>query len=258
MRVIARLVIPVVVAVAMAVLAAGAGAQEIPTARIAVLDYQRLLRDSSSAVDIKAQIARQRQIYQSDITKQEQELRDADQELARQRTILAPEAFAQKRRQFEERVAGIQQSVQARKRDLDRAYDFGIKQVQQALVGIITELAEERGFNLILSRQQIVYADKALDISDEVIGQFEERVAGIQQSVQARKRDLDRAYDFGIKQVQQALVGIITELAEERGFNLILSRQQIVYADKALDISDEVLVRLNDRLPKVTVPLAQE
>lgn len=188
MQVIARLVIPAIVAAATAVLAVGpsAIAQEIPPARVAVLDYQRLLRDSSSAVDIKAQIARQRQIYQSEITKQEQELRDADQELARQRTILAPEAFAQKRREFEERVAGIQRSVQA------------------------------------------------------------------------RKRDLDQAYDFGIKQVQQALVGIITELAEERGFNLILSRQQIVYADKALNISDEVLVRLNDRLPKVTVPLAQE
>lgn len=186
MHMISRHIVRVVVAVATVVLAVDAGAQEIPTARIAVLDYQRLLRDSSSAVDIKAQIARQRQIYQSEITKQEQELRDADQELARQRTILSPEAFAQKRRDFEERVAGIQQSVQA------------------------------------------------------------------------RKRDLDRAYDFGIKQVQQTLVGIITELAEERGFNLILSRQQIVYADKTLNISDEVLVRLNDRLPKVTVPLAQE
>lgn len=188
MQLIARLVGLVAVAVATTVLVASAGAfaQEIPTARVAVLDYQRLLRDSSSAVDIKAQIERQRQIYQTEITKQEQELRDADQELARQRTILAPEAFAQKRRDFEERVAEIQRSVQT------------------------------------------------------------------------RKRDLDQAYDFGIKQVQQTLVGIITELAEERGFNLILSRQQIVYADKALNISDEVLVRLNDRLPKVTVPLAQE
>ncbi|MCZ6887500.1 MAG: OmpH family outer membrane protein [Gammaproteobacteria bacterium] len=176
MQTLSRPIIVMAVVLSIAAATFGAVAQEIPTAQVAVLDYQKILRDSSSAVDIKAQVERQRQIYQDQITKQEQELRDADQELARQRTILAPEAFAQKRREFEERVAEVQREVQSRKRELDQAYDYGIQQVQQALVGIITELAEERGFNLILSRQQIVYADKSLNISEEVLVRLNERL----------------------------------------------------------------------------------
>ncbi len=51
---------------------------------------------------------------------------------------------------------------------------------------------------------------------------------------------------------------IISELAGQRGFNLVLPRQQVVYSDVALNISDEVLLRLDERLPKVAVPLAQD
>ncbi len=160
-------------------IAADALAQQIPQTRVAILDYQRILRDSAAAVDIRAQIERQRKIYQEEITKQEQELRAADQELGRQRAILSSEAFTQKRREFEERVAEVQRGVQTRKRELDQAYDYGIKQVQGALVEIIAELAEEHGFNLVLSRQQVVFADTSLNVSDEVLLRLNERLSNV-------------------------------------------------------------------------------
>lgn len=156
--------------------AGNALAQEIPPARIAVVDYQRLLRDSSAAIDIRAQIERQRQIYQEQITAQEQELRAANDELARQRTILSPDAFALKRREFEERVAEVQKGVQTRKQQLDQAYDYGIREVRKVVAGIIGELAKERGFNLVVARQQVLYLETALNISDEVILQLNERL----------------------------------------------------------------------------------
>ena len=154
---------------------AGASAQEIPTARIAVVDYQRLLRDSSAAIDIRAQIERQRMAYQEQITAQEQELRIANDELTRQRTILSPEAFALKRREFEESVAEAQKFAQTRKRELDQAYDYGIRRVREAVAEIIAELAKERGFNLVFTRQQILYVEPALNISDEIILRLNER-----------------------------------------------------------------------------------
>ncbi len=164
-----RMVLTALLGIAALAASDSAIAQTIPEAKVAVLDYQRILRDSSAAIDIKAQIERQRQLYQEEITKQEQELRATDQELTRQRTVLAPEAFAQRRREFEARVAEVQRGVQTRKRDLDQAYDYGIKKVQLKLVDIISALSKERGFNLVLSQQQVVFADNALAISDDVL-----------------------------------------------------------------------------------------
>lgn len=164
-----------IVMLTLSAIAAGASAQEIPAARIAVVDYQRLLRDSSAAIDIRAQVERRRKVYLEQITAREQELRVANDELTRQRTILSPEAFALKRREFEERVAEAQKFAQTRKRELDQAYDYGIRRVREAVAEIIAELAKERGFNLVFTRKQILYVEPALNISDEIILRLNER-----------------------------------------------------------------------------------
>ncbi len=159
---------------------APAAAQTLPDARIAIIDYLLIRQKSVAMIDIKSQIERRRQIYQEEITLQEQELRVEDQELVLQRSILAADVFAQKRREFEARVAEVQRIVQARKIELDEAYEYGLKQVQGAVINIIAELAEIHGFNLVLARQQIVFADSALNISDEVLLRLNERLPRVE------------------------------------------------------------------------------
>ncbi len=159
---------------------APAAAQTLPDARIAIIDYQLIQQKSAALIDIKSQIERRRKIYQDEITLQEQELRAEDEELVRQRSILAADAFAQKRREFEARVAEVQRVVQARKKDLDAAYEYGVKQIQGAVINIIAELSEIHGFNLVLSRQQIVFADSALNISEEVLLRLNERLPRVE------------------------------------------------------------------------------
>lgn len=161
---------------------APAAAQTLPDARIAIIDYQFIQQKSAAMIDINSQIERRRQIYQEEISLQEQELRAEDQELVRQRSILAADAFAQKRREFEARVAAVQRVVQARKKELDGAYEYGLKQIQGAVINIIAELSEIHGFNLVLSRQQIVFADSALNISEEVLRRLNERLPRVEVS----------------------------------------------------------------------------
>ncbi len=151
-------------------------AQDIPPSSVAVFDFQRILRESAAAIDVRAKVERQRQFYQDEITKEERELRALEQELGRQRAILTPEAFAKKRRDFESRVAKVQRQVQSRKRELDQAYDYGLKQVREAMGNVIAEIAKERGVALVLSRQQVMYVDDALNISDEVLTRLNQRL----------------------------------------------------------------------------------
>ena len=155
-------------------------AQTLPDARIAIIDYQLIQQKSAAMLDINSQIERRRQIYQEEISLQEQALRAENQDLVRQRSILAANAFAQKRREFEARVAEVQRVVQARKKDLDVAYEYGVKQIQGAVIDIIAELSAIHGFNLVLSRQQIVFADSALNISEEVLLRLNERLPRVE------------------------------------------------------------------------------
>jgi len=160
-------------------IAAGFGeakAQALPEARIAVVNFQLIQKNSTAMVDIQSQIEQRRQLYQDEITLQEKDIRADEQELVRQRSVLSADAFALKRREFEAKVAQVQRVVQDRKRELDQAFEFGTNQVQLMINDIISELSKEKNFNIVLSRQQIVYTDSALNISDDVILILNERL----------------------------------------------------------------------------------
>ncbi|MGQ0664343.1 MAG: OmpH family outer membrane protein [Pseudomonadota bacterium] len=136
---------------------------------VVVVDVNLIMRDSAAALVVRNQIERQRTTYQAEIAKQENELRNADQELSRQRTILSAEAFAQKRRELEKRVTDAQQIVQNRRRALDQAFGTSMQQVEQAMIDVIAEILAERNYLVVLPKSQVVMVQTAFEITAEVL-----------------------------------------------------------------------------------------
>jgi len=136
---------------------------------MAVIDTEVIRRKSRAFKDIGAQIAKYRNAIQADIQKEEESLRSANEELARKRAILAPETFAEERRQFEERLVQVQRTVQKRKKGLDRVAAEAVKKVEAVLNKIITEVAKEQTLGLILRKRQTVLVATELDITPHVL-----------------------------------------------------------------------------------------
>jgi outer membrane protein len=167
----------------------GAAAQKLPTTVAAVIDYQRILRDAAAARSIRDQIEARRKGYQEEISKDEQRLHEIDKEFAKQRSVLSPEAFADKRRQFEQDVAEVQRKVQERRRELDRLSAAALNQVKQALISIVTSIAEERGFNLVLPSSEVLFFGRSLDLTEEVLAQLDARLPQVQLSALTEQSD---------------------------------------------------------------------
>ena len=136
---------------------------------MAVIDTEVIRRKSRAFKDIGAQIAKYRNAIQADIQKEEEALRGANEELARKRAILAPETFAEERRQFEERLVQVQRTVQKRKTGLERVGFEALKKVEVVLNKIITEVAKEQSLGLILRKNQTVLVATELDITPDVL-----------------------------------------------------------------------------------------
>jgi outer membrane protein len=150
-----------------------AGAQQLPPTVAAVIDYQRILRDAAAARSIREQIEDRRKAYQEEISKEEQRLHEADKEFAKQRSLLTPEALAEKRRAFEEDLAEVQQLVQERRRELDRVSAVALNEVKDALIEIVTGMAEERGFNLVLPSSEVLFFARRIDLTEEVLAKLD-------------------------------------------------------------------------------------
>ena len=136
---------------------------------IGVLDVQAILREASAVKDIRGQITKYGTNFEKEIEKERNELRKANQELARQRTILAPEAFAEKRREFEQRVVEVQRLVQQRQRDLDKSRNVAMGAVNKAYIEVVAKLADDRNLAIIVRKSQTVYSVGSLDLTKAVL-----------------------------------------------------------------------------------------
>ncbi len=136
---------------------------------MAVIDTEVIRRNSRAFKDIGAQMVKYRKAIQADIQKDEEALRSANEELARKRAVLAPETFAEERRQFEERLVQVQRTVQKRKKGLERVGLEAIRKVEAVLNKIITDVAKEQSLGLILRKNQTVLVAKELDITPHVL-----------------------------------------------------------------------------------------
>lgn len=136
--------------------------------RIAIVDMIKVRQSSDAIRSISEQIANYRNDFQKTIQDEEASLREANQELARQRSILSAEAFDQERKNFEARVAEVQRGVQQRKAELEQAREVAMRELHRTLNSVIAAIAEERGLVLVLPRAQTILSAKNLEITDEV------------------------------------------------------------------------------------------
>lgn len=114
--------------------------------------------------------------------------------------------------------------------------------------------AELRNADRVLAekRDQAVLSSEAFD---EQRQQLELQVQESQKQVQAHRRSLARLQAMGLQQLETVLKQVVEQMRLERGLSLILRSEQTAYVDPGLDITDEVLRRLNQQLPTVSVDI---
>lgn len=156
-------------------------ADEIPAGsfRIAVINVQKILREAAATKTIRPQIEKLKTTYQDKFKKYEDDLRAANQDLQRQRTIISPEAYADRLKEFKERVNRRQREVQSVQRMLDKAGSDALGKVHRQFQQIAIELAKERKLQLIVPRSGLLYVDPRHDISDEVLKRLNKELPSV-------------------------------------------------------------------------------
>ncbi len=151
-------------------------AQELTPPVIAIIDVQKVLRESTAVKALSRRIEEQKVQHQDELREQERALREADQELARQRTILSPEAYAKKRGELEQRVGTLQRAARNRKRGLDKIFTQAMAKVQTELGEVAKEIAEEQGLDLILSKATVVLVKPKSELTQEAVRRLNARL----------------------------------------------------------------------------------
>ncbi|MGH6945911.1 MAG: OmpH family outer membrane protein [Kiloniellales bacterium] len=156
-----------------------AAQSELTAPLIAVIDVQRVMRDSTAVQSLQERIETLRGSYQDELRKEEEELRVANQELVRQRTVLSAEIFAQKRNDLEQRVAALQRDAQGKKRSIDQLFAGGLTQIQKSITKVASDIATARGFDLVLNGSAAILFKPEYDITEDVIKRLNETLVQV-------------------------------------------------------------------------------
>lgn len=103
-----------------------------------------------------------------------------------------------------------------------------------------------------LAEQRSVLAAEAFEAKRK---EFKEKVVAAQRSVQQHRAKLENAYAQAMGDVQKQVVAIIAEMAAQRKFSVVIPSSQVLYFEPKLDITAEVMKKLDEKLPKVNVKL---
>jgi outer membrane protein len=146
---------------------------------VVVVDTTRVLQESKAGKTIQSQMQQQVSVYQKTITKQDEELSAAQQDLQRQQTILAQDAFAVKLKEFDQRVNDARKRAQEAQQSLTESQRGAVATVEDAMLHIVADLAKERGANLVLNKSTVVMFDTHFDVTDDIIKRLDEKLPAV-------------------------------------------------------------------------------
>jgi len=103
----------------------------------------------------------------------------------------------------------------------------------------------------LLAKRDVI----AKDDYDKMVTAFQKRVANVQKDIQYKRQAIDNAYQKALNDVRKLAVDVIKEIAAERQIDLIVKKDASVVFLPRLNISDEVLKRLDERTKNARIQI---
>ena len=151
-----------------------------PQPKIVVLDRAAILQFSKVGQDI----ARQMQTYanqaKADLSAQGRSLQNEGRTLQQQVAILAPDLKEKRVEAFRAKEQALQGAAQRKDEQLKAGFAQARQTMEQTLGPILQQLVKERGANLVLDKQAVVFANSAgFDITGEAINRLNQKLPAL-------------------------------------------------------------------------------
>ena len=104
-----------------------------------------------------------------------------------------------------------------------------------------------------LQRQQASLSPESLNQKGR---EFQQKVNDLERNVQGKRQALEKSNGDALQKIQEEMLKIIADIAKQRKSNLVFQRSDLVLFDQAFDVTDEVMQKLDEQMPTLTVEFA--
>lgn len=152
-----------------------------------VVDVQRVLRESLAAQDVQKQLDAQRAKFQKETELEENELRRAEQDLAKSRERLDARTYGEREKLLRQRFLSVERHVEARRKALDATFTNSMNKVRSALIEVVEAAARAKGAHVVMAKQQILWVDPLLDATDDVLAKLNAKISHVPMNLDAHE-----------------------------------------------------------------------
>ncbi|MEY4967156.1 MAG: hypothetical protein RL274_2739 [Pseudomonadota bacterium] len=162
----------------LASLATPAFAQSAPSpTKLVVIDKVAIMQMSKVGQDVARQVQAIANQAKTDLTAQGRALQAEGRALQQQVAILAPDAKAKRLSAFQARERALQGAAQKKDEQIKAGFFQARQAMEQALGPILQEVVKERGANIVVDKQAVVFATaNSFDITAEVIERLNQKM----------------------------------------------------------------------------------
>ncbi len=170
--------------VALVVLLAGLGVSSAAMAeeslKVGYVDLQRALTSVEEGKEARKRLKQDYQSKQQELNQKQKEVKKLKEELQNQSAMLSDEAKRKKQKELQKKMQELQQTYMTLQRDLSQKEAKETKDIFGEMRKIVEKIADEKGYDLVLEkkRSSVLYANDAMDLTDELIKRFEQKKQG--------------------------------------------------------------------------------
>jgi outer membrane protein len=161
--------------------------------KILLIDRQAILRLSKAGQDVARQIQNYTNQARNDIAGQQKALQAEAQKIQQDVAILAADAKAKKIAEFDAKQNAVQAGAQKKEQMIQGGFLKAQQTIAQALEPILQTLMQQRGANIILDKNAVVYASpqavSAFDITLPAIEQLNQKLPTVKVDMVAPPAD---------------------------------------------------------------------
>ena len=147
---------------------------------------QRVLVESAAGKSIQSQLDTERRKIRDQITRMDDELKSAQNQFIRTRSVMAPEAANEQQQALQRKQADAQRVVQDRQEAFQKGESDAVNVVGDNMRDIVQQIAAERHIGMVLNKQTVIsMADKNMDLTDDVVQRLNTKLPTVTVTVPA-------------------------------------------------------------------------
>lgn len=143
--------------------------------RVAYVDIQKAINDCNAGKEAKKAITKDLEKIQHIGAEKQKELQTMKESFEKQTLMLTPEARAHKEKDYQTKVRDFQRWADDTQNEMNQKRMEMERTISSGLIKVIQKVGADEGYTFILEKNEniVLYASKAIDITDRVIKAFD-------------------------------------------------------------------------------------